>query len=772
MIKELLRIKAKKHIYFIFFQIIFIICFFIFIYGVNSENIFTPWIYSGDALSAYQNIQNIKDSGWVHSNPRLAAPFKYTNVDFMVISADNIGNLIIKILLLFSNNIWFSINVFYILNCFTIAIITYFVIINFKINNLIALMASLSYALLSYFFLRGISHIFLSMYQFVPLGFLLCYWLFTDDNFFKINKHFFLYKRNIIALIFCFLIANNGNGYYPVFSCFFFLITGLLKNEFKINKKMLPSILIITSITFLFIINLSPNIINRILNGKNTEVAIRHVNENEYYGLKITQLFIPTNSHQINIIKNVVSKASQGILNAEGSAFLGLFGSIGCLFLFIYLFIPIKDTFSSRLLFLLSRLNIAAILLATIGGFSLLFAYIITPQLRAFNRISIFIAFFSILTFSIILNYFDEKVNKKYKKIFNYSIIVFTIFCIFFQYPHSIKNKYLEKSDNVIKFKETYASDKEFISRIENSVPRESMIYQLPFHRYPEEPPKNKLSDYIPFIGCLNSENLKWSYGAIKGRYPDYWHQNVDSLPLDLKINILSLVGFEGILIDWRGYNNQEKSELINKLNDIINIDFIHSNNSELSYLSLNNYKKIFNSKYSNEKLIELRNDVLNDIDNFLYYEINNIIDSKYYSNKIDAVNNIGNNSFIYGNYNHEGNFYWCKDKIMALFKFNNFPNKGIRLSFALSNWWFIANKPDNFEMDIKVNGDIVQRINLNNEGIYDFTIMPYLIPNNDDNIYRIELSTNGYFIPLDVGANPADYRKLSYMLMYLGEAD
>jgi phosphoglycerol transferase len=610
--------RIPDYAVYVILQLAFIVCFFLFVYGVNSKNLFLPWVYGGDGLSVYQALQNIQDSGWASSNPRLAAPFTAQNFDYMANLTDNIAIFFFKLFNHFSRNVWFSVNINYILNCIAISLISYFVMVNIKINRIIATSASLTFALFPYFFSRGISHYFLSMYQFIPLGILLCIWVYNEDNFLIIDKHFFKYKKNILALLFCFLIAENGNGYYPFFACFFILITGLIKSEFKINKKLFPAAILIFVIGTFFVFNLIPHFLYIIKNGKNLEAGIRLSWEAELHGFKIAQLFMPLNSHNINILQKIISEYNNGIYIAENrTAYLGLCGSIGCIILFIYLFIKEKENNQGKLMFLLSRLNIAGILLATVGGFSSLFALLISPQLRAYNRISVFIAFICILSTAILLNAALQKISSKDKKeLFLCSTTCIMLIGILFQYPRNFNNK-LPKDVTAIS---SFTSDSEFIRFIEDEMPEGAMIYQLPFHRYPESPPKNKFNDYRHFIATLHSKKLKWSYGAMKGRYPDYWHQKVDYYPLDIKLRVLSLVGFEGIYIDRSAYTAEELSSLEQSLAKILNLPCYSSTNQMLSFFSMKNYNTTLRSSYTNEELNIIKEEFLSDIDEGFFW--------------------------------------------------------------------------------------------------------------------------------------------------------
>jgi hypothetical protein len=607
-LKKIILKLEHNDIFYIFLQLLFLAFFFIFIFGVNSKNLFLPWHYDGDGLGTYQNVQNIKDSGWVTTNPRLNAPFSFQNYDFMVSLTDNIAFLFLKLVFLLSNNIWFSVNINYIFNCISISFISYFIMVNLKINRFISSAASLTFALLPYFFLRGIMHYTLSMYQFVPLCILLCIWVYNEDIFFILDRYFSKNIKNILALLFCLLIAENGNGYYPFFACFFLIITGLIKTEFKFTRKLFPAIFLVLFICIIFIINLIPYFLSIIEYGKNMEAGVRPSYQAEYYGLKITQLFMPLKSYGINSLNRIITEYNNGILINENSfAYLGLLGTIGCLILFIRIFINEQEKEKNKLIFLLSRLNIAGILLATIGGFSSLFALFVSSQLRAYNRISVFIAFICILSVSILLNNIFQKLNKKYQKILFLTVTVCIIFIgIIFQYPESIKNKFLPKDITDIS---SFSSDFEFISFIENKMPENAMIYQLPFDRYPEE------GGYRHFIGTLHSKKLKWSYGAIRGRYPDYWHQKVASCPIEVKLKILSFVGFEGIYIKRSAYSEEEVSNLERSLSEILDSTFYYSNNRMLSFISMKNFNINIQALYNYEEIKIIKEEILKDID-------------------------------------------------------------------------------------------------------------------------------------------------------------
>jgi hypothetical protein len=404
----------------------------------------------------------------------------------------------------------------------------------------------------------------------------------------------------------------------------------LIKSKFQIKKELFHVLLFIALIAVVFILNLLPLYFYNAEFGINNEAVIRGAGQSEVLGLKIIQLFLPIKAHGLDIINNKIMfyNASAPLINENTSAYLGLLGSIGCLFLFILLFVHTNN----NKLFLMSRLNVAGVLLATIGGFSSIFSYFVSPVLRSYNRMSVFLAFFAILSIVIVINDYIDKDEKPIKTggLFLF-YITFCFFGIFWQYPYSLKNKIL---DNVSNLENSYNSDAEFISRIESALPKGSMIYQMPFHQFPEGWPLNNMDDYRLFAGVIHSKHLKWSFGAMRGRYPDQWHKALNAMSLDQKLNTLSFVGFEGIYIDRRAYTSSEISELEQSLSEFLGEPALYSNDNNLAFFDMANYNKQIRSSYSDNELANLKHSLLEDIYSLSNYEFRKEIFLQYGENE------------------------------------------------------------------------------------------------------------------------------------------
>ncbi len=85
---------------------------------------------------------------------------------------------------------------------------------------------------------------------------------------------------------------------------------------------------------------------------------------------------------------------------------LGLVGTLGFLGLLGLLFAPVggERSRTGQTLLNASRLALAAVLLGTIGGFSSLFSLLISPEIRAWTRLTPFIAFFSLTAVAMVMD--------------------------------------------------------------------------------------------------------------------------------------------------------------------------------------------------------------------------------------------------------------------------------------------------------------------------------------------------------------------------------
>jgi len=74
---------------------------------------------------------------------------------------------------------------------------------------------------------------------------------------------------------------------------------------------------------------------------------------------------------------------------------------------------------------------------------------------------------------------------------------------------------------------------------------------------FPEVPPISGVETYGLARGPINSNTIKWSYGAIKGRMADDFFKVLSEQDITKQLEIIRNMDFNGIYIDRRGFTDQ-----------------------------------------------------------------------------------------------------------------------------------------------------------------------------------------------------------------------
>ena len=511
-----------------------------YLFRFHSLDLRVPFSFDGDALLSLAAIKTMIADGWVFHSTQLGMPFGFNFLDFP--GSDGFFFLVLKALTLFSHDHNLVLNIFYIFGFALIYFSTYWAARKFEINSFLAIAMAIIFTIAPYHFLRNAKHLFLATYFIVPLITVVIFDLTSgvskglDERNTKITSTYFLIL----------LLAGMCGVYYAFFSILLFIILAIIALD-QSKKKIIilkntawGCLIIITSV----VINLLPNIYYRFSEGPNLMVAQRSFIESEIYGLKLIQLILPIWGHSSPVFSFWNHKYQAQVLITEAtSSALGLIASAGFLFLLASLIFRLRPSGDIRLQ-VLARINLFAFLIGTVGGIGVIFAFFVTPEFRGLNRISIFIMLFSLLGLTIAFQNFLDGSKFRYK---NFTFLVASLgfigFAIFDQIPQGVigSNQELVKS---------FYREKAFFQSIEKVLPEKSIVYQYPYVQFPEVAELHKEGYYAYFRPYLQSYNLGWSYGAIKGRIGDSWNKALDRHSSIEQLDALSKSGFSGILIN------------------------------------------------------------------------------------------------------------------------------------------------------------------------------------------------------------------------------
>lgn len=518
-----------------------------------------PLTYQAEALFNAILVKGVLEQGWHLSNPALSAP---TGLDMrdVPMSDNNLHFAVLKVLGLAAPGYGLTMNLFFLLTFPLTALSALYVFRQFGQAVGPSLCGSLLYTFLHFHFTRGQEHLFLSAYYLVPLATMVALWILAGSiSVVSADGRGWDWQRDrpklIASTVVCVLIGSSG-VYYAYFACFFFVVAGVVTalRQRRSRALLLPLALVAVTLVVLTA-HFAPSLFHLYQHGSTPPIR-RSPIDAETNGLRISQLLMPITGHRLTAVaraKDLYNARNRFYESADAA--LGVVGSLGFLALLGWLVvmtrggIPRDEAGASSLLQNLSILNLSAILLGTTGGFGALVALVVFAKIRAYNRISVFIAFFSLMAVVVGLDYLDRHYGQRRGRrvAFGVGLAVLLALGLLDQTSKRAIGKY----DSI---EAEYRSDAAFVHRVQTTLPPGAMIFQLPVIPFPEHPPVHGMHDYDHARGYLHASQLRWSYGAMKGRATEAWQKWAAAKPIPQLLETLAAAGFRGLYVNRHGY--------------------------------------------------------------------------------------------------------------------------------------------------------------------------------------------------------------------------
>lgn len=567
-----------------------------------------PMAYGGDAMVTHYWIKSVYDNGWYLHNDRMGAPGGSDLHDFPM--ADSLHFLIIRGLCNVSSNSPMAYNLFYLLTYPLIFLSSMFTLRRLGVSREVALAGSLLFSFHNYHFFRQLGHLFLGSYYVVPLSILVVVWLFQgklsvwETEGVDKQERRARWWRLWGSLAICALQSSAG-VYFAFFACYLLLLAGLSAAWRTSQWRPVWVMGLLLGVTSIGVAaNTLPSTLFRIQHGRNVETAQRLHVEAEIYGLKVMQMLLPQADHRWSVLAKLRNRYDAWQQVTEASfASLGLWAGLGFVVLCAALIFRVKETDRPHIFNTLATLNLFTLLLATVGGFGALFNFLITPQIRCYNRISIFIVYFGILAVCLLAHAWGERVARAGWPRWSFGVLLglLTTLGVYDQLPRHFKFDHARA-------KAPWQHDAEFFAQVEAAAPAEANILQLPYMPFPESAPIHLMYDYQHIRGLLHTSKLNWSYGTIRGREGDTWLRVLDRQALPDQLSAAVLQGFQGIYVDRLGYPDHG-AELEASLQSMTDSKPIESQDTHMAYYDLRGFAKELESGLSPEQYQQRQRD-------------------------------------------------------------------------------------------------------------------------------------------------------------------
>jgi len=523
-------------------------------------NMSVPFQYVGDASVTLMYIKDVIERFWYDTNPHLAAPFGQELYDYPAFAGDDLQLFIIKLLSFGSRNAPTVMNVFYLLTYPFAAFTAALVFRRLDISRGASAVCALLFAFLPFHFYRSEFHLFFSAYYAIPLGAYLILASMGGIPLFGLRTGRFGMKwptrRAWITVLLC-LIVGSASEYYAIFTMIILgigvLLAGLQASSWQPVKV---GAVVIVLVGGMLVVNYSPSFIYQRIHGKDSQVTERQPAESEIYSFRLIQLLLPGSYERIPALASKDAEYNQESPlpnNVENlTATLGIVGAVGFVWLLVIAGIGMLGARSGPLVNRLTRNTsvavVIAFLLGTTGGLSALIAYLITPQIRAWARISPFISFFALIAIGVLLDAVVRYGRRRGWRPVVAVIVMAAVLAVglFDQSSPTLVPAY--------KVAETqYVSDGAFVGEIQHLLPREAMVFQLPYEPFPPVIGTSTAAQYQNVRPYLHSDSIRWSYGAVTGR-PGNWQAALVNQPLSVVLPSAAAVGFDGIEIEHAAY--------------------------------------------------------------------------------------------------------------------------------------------------------------------------------------------------------------------------
>jgi hypothetical protein len=296
----------------------------------------------------------------------------------------------------------------------------------------------------------------------------------------------------------------------------------------------------------------SPTLLHWTRHGRNEIVTARSAAEAESNGLTIRHMLTPVPEHPAALFRNLASKAAAEHPEHTESVGtrLGLLASVGLIGLILYDLAVLagwRSVFDDGTVRACAALMLAAFFWCTVGGFGSVFNTFVTPLIRGYDRVIVFIVFFILASYGTVVT--ASLARKSWtKKDFSLTTLVLALITA------AAFADALWFVPQTPEIRRQASAERELVSEIEHVLHREGMIFEIPYTPFASGRGPGRMASFDQARPYIQSDSLEWSWGTVNGTEQEHWEAEVSQLPPEAMVRELVKTGFRGLWIDTYGY--------------------------------------------------------------------------------------------------------------------------------------------------------------------------------------------------------------------------
>jgi len=316
----------------------------------------------------------------------------------------------------------------------------------------------------------------------------------------------------------------------------------------------------------------------KLVHGPNEGALVREYKWLEIYGLKIKDLFIPPVTHRSNTLAEFSTAHRQAapLLDEDGASYQGVIG-LACLIWLVATAVRCMITGREKDVPMEAWQVLWIIAMFTTGGLNALLAATTGfTMFRGGCRYSIVILAITLLWAARRLSAMQAEAERTrpggaadWRWLAGAACACLVI--LWDQVPRA------PTADETATIARQVAADREFTEKMEKALPEGAMVFQMPVMEFPESPIPG-VPPYDHFRPYLYSQNLRYSFGSMKGREREQWQPAVqakffEGATLDQQagmirvnqasaraaVDELKRLGFSAIYVNRNGFPDRAK---------------------------------------------------------------------------------------------------------------------------------------------------------------------------------------------------------------------